>query len=219
MKKYSAIVVSAPSGAGKSTLNSKLIRELDNVDLCISHTTRGPRAGEQAGVHYYYIDPPEFQLMVEREEFVEWANVHTASYGTSRLELERIRSKGHIPLLEIDVQGWLMARDKIGYALSIFILPPSLQVLWQRLEGRQSETFAQRWVRLQNAVKEIEKAGDYEHIIINENLDEAYAELRNCVLSTDTVYGKDTHLKRKLCENLLDEFKHASWVRQIKERL
>ena len=219
MKEYSAIVISAPSGAGKSTLNGRLIQDLKQVELSVSHTTRSPRAGEEAGVHYYYVDDNAFQQMVDRGEFVEWAHVHTACYGTSRMELERIRDKGHIPLLEIDVQGWLMARDKLNYALSIFILPPSLEVLWQRLEGRHSETFAQRWVRLQNAVNEIEKSTNYEHLIINEDLDVAYAELKNSILHTDTVYGKETQSKRKLCEQLLDEFKNASWVRQIKERL
>ena len=219
MKEFSAIVVSAPSGAGKSTLNGRLIRDLKNVDLSVSHTTRHPRSGETEGVHYYYIDEISFQRMVDQGEFVEWAHVHTASYGTSLMELKRIRDLGHIPLLEIDVQGWLMARDKIDRALSFFILPPSLEVLWQRLEGRGSETFAQRWTRLQNAVKEIEKSGYYGHIIVNQNLDEAYTELRNSILHADTLYGQDTHLKRKLCEDLLDEFKHAAWVRQIKERL
>ena len=157
--------------------------------------------------------------MVAAGEFVEWAHVHTAYYGTSRAELRRINEKGHMPLLEIDVQGWLMARDKVEPAMSFFVLPPSLEVLWQRLEGRGSETFAQRWTRLQNAVKEIEKSDLYEHIIVNRDLDEAYAELRNSILHADTYYGKDTHLKRKLCEDLLDEFKQAAWDRQIKERL
>jgi guanylate kinase len=215
MKKYPVIVVSAPSGAGKTTLNTMLVKEVDELEISVSHTTRKPRAGEAHGVHYHYIEEQEFRSKIEQGDFIEWAHVHTSYYGTSFGELERIRAKGHIPILEIDVQGWMKVRSRIQNALSIFIAPPSLKILWDRLEGRQSENIAQRWVRFKNAIKEIEFSKEYQIVIVNDDLSRAYQELKSCILGDDKDFSQITRHNREHCEKLLKEFEDAEWIQEL----
>jgi guanylate kinase len=214
----SVIVVSAPSGAGKSTLHKLLLAECPDVSMSISHTTRQPRQGEDHGVAYHFIDTSKFKEMTDNREFIEWAEVHGNYYGTSFSELERINSLGKSPLLEIDVQGWLFARKRLPNPLSIFILPPSLKLLWDRLEGRGSDDLATRWVRFQNAYKEIEEAGEYENFVINDDLQTAYKELKHIIETKN----QDTDLNKKgmdLVEKLKDEFKNAEWIKNLRPQL
>lgn len=211
-------VVSAPSGAGKTTLNRRLLKDCTQLEMSVSHTTRSPRAGEVEGVHYHYLNPQQFKDMVAANAFIEWAEVHGNLYGTSLSELKRIESHGKHPLLEIDVQGWHLAKELLPQALSIFILPPSLKSLWERLEKRGSDSIQTRWVRLQNAYDEIQKAHEYDVLIINNDLEIAYQTLKTVILS-----GKPDDTSRRqgllLCEKLNEEFKSADWIKGLREKL
>ncbi len=214
----SVIVVSAPSGAGKSTLHKLLLAECPDVNMSVSHTTRQPREGEENGVAYHFIDTDKFKEMTDNREFIEWAEVHGNYYGTSFSELERINSLGKSPLLEIDVQGWLFARKRLPNPLSIFILPPSLKLLWDRLEGRGSDDLATRWVRFQNAYHEIEEAGEYDNFVINDDLQTAYKELKHIIETRK----QDKTLNQKgldLVKNLKDEFLNAEWIQNLRSQL
>jgi len=211
-------VVSAPSGAGKTTLNRRLLKECHQLEMSISHTTRPPRKGEKEGDHYHFVSRPEFEAMVQSQAFIEWAEVHGNFYGTSIEELQRIERAGKNPLLEIDVQGWHKARPLLKNAFSIFILPPTLKDLWQRLESRGSDTLAQRWLRFQNSLDEIKNAKDYDVFLVNHDLETAFAELKTIVLS-DKPKHKGQQEGLHLCEKLNEEFKTADWIKGLKQQL
>ncbi len=215
---FSAVVVSAPSGTGKTTLNRRLIKDFDNIHVVVSHTTRPPRPGETDGVHYHFINEEQFNEMIAADAFIEWARVHGCLYGTSREELERIQESGQLPLLEIDVQGWLKAREKLQNAISIFILPPTLQALWKRLEKRASDSLENRMIRLHNAYHEIAKAEHYDYFIVNDDLDLAYLKLRSLVVDRKPGDINATN-GRELCERLKNEFHNAEWIRQVREKI
>ncbi len=211
-------VISAPSGAGKTTLNRRLLKELQQLSMSISHTTRSARVGEVNGEHYHFTSKEAFEAMVQRGEFIEWANVHGNFYGTSFAELERIKKLGKIPLLEIDVQGWDKIKPLLPDAVSIFILPPSLRQLWDRLESRGSDSLEVRWKRFQNAYAEIKESSHYDTLIINADLEEAYQKLRNLVLSADPKHAGDPE-GSKLCKKLNEEFVSAEWIKGLKEQM
>lgn len=212
-----AVVVSAPSGGGKTTLNRRMVKEYPEVALSISHTTRSPRTGEKDGIHYHFIGEPQFRRMVESDQFLEWADVHGKLYGTSFGEIERLEAAGKIPILEIDVQGWENVRGRLDSLLSVFILPPSLRSLWQRLSNRDDGANQSHWLRLQNARDEIEKSIDYSHFIINDDLDKAYAELTDLIIR-----GQAPQLSReegrRHAKSLKDEFDSAEWIKEIRRK-
>ena len=214
----SIFVVSAPSGTGKTTLNRRLVKEFPQVMMSVSHTTRKPRVGEDDGVHYHFIQESQFQEMVKRHAFVEWADVHSNLYGTSFEELKRIEQLGKTPLLEIDVQGWKKAQSLLPGATSIFILPPSMESLWHRLEGRGSDSLETRWLRLKNAHQEIKSADNYKYFIINRDLDEAYAELKSIVVG-DTPKESNTAEGLKMCDLLNKEYERADWIQELRTKL
>lgn len=215
---FSAVVVSAPSGTGKTTLNRRLIKEFDNIHVVVSHTTRPPRPGEMDGVHYHFISEDQFDHMISEDAFVEWARVHGCLYGTNKAELKLIQDMGQLPLLEIDVQGWLMAREKLQDTISIFILPPTLEALWKRLEKRASDSLQNRMIRLHNAFHEITKAEHYDYFIVNDDLDLAYIKLRSIVVDRKPGDINATN-GRELCERLKDEFHHAEWIQGVREQI
>ncbi|RYZ54090.1 MAG: guanylate kinase [Proteobacteria bacterium] len=211
-------VVSAPSGTGKTTLNRRLLKECPRLEMSVSHTTRAPRAGEVDGVHYHFIEPIQFRTMVEGNAFIEWAEVHGNLYGTSFSELKRIEAGGKDPLLEIDIQGWHNAKSLLDNAISIFVLPPSMASLWQRLEKRGSDPLEIRWVRLQNAYDEIQKAHEYDILIINNDLEEAYSKLKAIILS-GTLEGQKNPEGLSLCLRLNEEFESADWIKGLRDKM
>ncbi len=212
------VVISAPSGAGKTTLNRRLMKEHPEVEISISHTTRKPRPGEVDGVHYHFTSPEQFQEMVNQDLFVEWANVHGNLYGTSLGEISRIAAKGHVALLEIDVQGWAITRKKIPAALSIFITPPTLKDLWDRLEGRGSESLQSRWMRFENAHDEIEHAENYQFFLVNDVLEQCYAKLEKLVI-TGSLGPAELPSGQEICKKLHDEYETAPWIKDLRERV
>ena len=176
-------VISGPSGAGKGTLVARVRERLPELGLTVSATTRKPRVGEVDGVNYYFLSEEEFSAKVERGEFVEWTQVHDHRYGTLVSEVKSKLADGHSLILEIDVQGALMVKKRFPDAVLVFIEPPSLTVLEQRLVGRGTESEESIALRLANARHELELADSYDVRLVNDDLDAATDELAS-ILST-----------------------------------
>jgi guanylate kinase len=172
-------VVSGPSGSGKSTLIGLVLAELEGTRFSVSHTTRKKRAGETEGRDYYFVSPEKFRNMIKGGRFVEWAVVHGAYYGTSKKELRK-GEKGDL-ILDIDVQGARQVRAKIRKAVFIFVLPPDYAVLKKRLEGRRVDSPAAIQARLAVARKEVKDYSRFDHVLINDDLDDAAAELASII--------------------------------------
>lgn len=170
-------VISSPSGGGKGTLIRRILPDVPRLGYSISWTTRTPRAGEQDGVHYFFVTPAEFTAARERGEFLEWAVVHGHYYGTSRTVVERELAAGHDVILEIDVQGAAAVRQLTLDAVSIFILPPSYEILRARLVARKSESLAALALRLHNARVEIEHYREFDYVVLNDEVERAAAQL------------------------------------------
>jgi len=175
--KGNLIIVSAPSGAGKTTLVGEALKHDNLVRASISFTSRPARAGEEQGVHYHFVSRAEFEAMIVDGDFLEWAEVHGNLYGTSRRVVEGARAAGFDVILTIDIQGAAQARNLFPYAIGIFIMPPSLDALAERLENRGTDTANDRQLRLKNALHEIEQYVNFDYVVINDDLDRAIDEL------------------------------------------
>jgi guanylate kinase len=174
-------IVAAPSGAGKTTLVRLLIERDNGILLSVSYTTRPPRLGEQDGREYHFVDIPAFKGMRERGEFLEWAEVHGNFYATSRLWLEQQLRIGHDVLLEIDWQGAAQVRQAFHDAVGIFVMPPSIEVLSNRLRGRATDSTDVIARRLAAAVAEMRHVGEFDFVIINNDLQVALDDLLTAV--------------------------------------
>ena len=170
-------IVSAPSGAGKTTLVRELLARDARVRLSVSYTTRSPRTGEQDGRDYHFIDVDEFIEMRSRGDFLESAEVHGNFYGTSRVWLEREMDSGRDVLLEIDWQGAQQVRKYFREAIGIFILPPSMAELERRLRSRGTDAEETISRRLLAALTEMRHVGEFEYVIINNELEESIGDL------------------------------------------
>lgn len=171
------IVLSAPSGAGKTTLCRAIRDRFPEMRYSISHTTRSPRPGEAEGVDYFFISEEEFQTDIQKGIWAEWARVHDNYYGTSMAFLNKTLASGADVLLDIDIQGARQILEKYPDAVSIFIMPPSLEILLQRLQGRGTESGAVIEKRMMNARKEIAQSRFYQYIVVNDDLEDAKQEL------------------------------------------
>jgi len=174
-------VVSAPSGAGKHTILKRTLARDPGLTYSISATTRKPRAGEQDGREYYFLDRPAFEKRVAAGEFAEWAEVHGNLYGTLRGELDRIVASGKDALLELDVQGMRNVKRLGIDAVTVFIMAPSLEELGQRLRARGTDSDEVIAVRLKNALDEMAARDEYDNVIVNVDIREAVAELEAIV--------------------------------------
>lgn len=178
-------IISAPSGSGKTTLTNELLRLVPDLDFSVSYTTRKPRGSESDGREYHFVSREQFQQMDARGEFLECANVFGEWYGTARRYLEEARRRDHDLVLDIDVQGAAQVKHKMPEAVSIFILPPSRQVLEMRLRNRsQAEHMDSEQVirrRLLEARKEIENYPNYDYILVNDRLELSIAQLKAIV--------------------------------------
>ncbi len=178
------LIISSPSGAGKTTLCRKLRAEFPSLTFSVSHTTRKPRPGEQDGREYHFVDRPSFERLVEAQAFAEWAEVHGNLYGTSFAEIERARaSEARGIIFDIDYQGARQIRQRVPDAAAVFILPPSFSVLEQRLRNRASDDDETVRRRLAKARTEIEHYALFDYLIVNEDLERAYDQLRAIVLA------------------------------------
>ena len=169
-------VVSGPSGAGKSTV-CKLVRERLGINLSISATSRKPRNGEQEGVDYFFITAEEFERKIKNGDFLEYANVHGNYYGTLKSEVEERIKRGEKVLLEIDVQGALIAKEKKKDAVLVFFRTKDMDILEKRLRDRKTDSEEVIQTRLKNAETELKYEDKYNYTIINENLDDSIQEL------------------------------------------
>jgi guanylate kinase len=176
-------IVSAPSGSGKTTLVERLLREVPGLRFSISYTTRKPRGHEQNGREYFFVTRDEFEQMIAQQGLLEWAEVFGNYYGTSRRFWEETRAAGRDLLLDIDIQGAAQVKEKLPDAVSVFILPPSRQVLEERLRGRSQDVEEVIAKRLDNARREIHGYVRYDYILINEDLERSARCLRSIVLA------------------------------------
>lgn len=170
-------VVSAPSGAGKTTLCNEIRKRFPDLAYSVSHTTRPPRPGEKNGVDYYFISRDEFQQRIRENKWAEWAEVHGNYYGTSLKTIEAVVCQGRNLLLDIDVQGAEQMRSSFPGAVTIFIMPPSFDVLKKRLKDRGTDSDDVIARRLDNARWEMEQNALYDHVIVNDNLETAVNEM------------------------------------------
>lgn len=171
------LVLSAPSGAGKTTIAKMLLQQRADVGYSVSCTTRAPRSGEVDGVDYHFLSAEQFDESVRRGEFAEWAEVHGRRYGTLVREVERVMAAGQHVMLDIDVQGARQVVQHFLDSVTVFVLPPSAEALVARLTGRNTESDETLALRLRNAVLELEEAEHYQHVIVNDNLEDAVAKV------------------------------------------
>ena len=172
------LVLSAPSGAGKSSLAHALADADPRVTLCVSHTTRPPRPGEVDGVHYHFVGRHEFEAMVDAGEFLEHARVFDRYYGTSRGALRAGLAQGRDIVLDIDWQGARQVREAFPEALTVFILPPSIEALRSRLVGRGQDSAEAVERRMRDARADIGHYGEFDHVVVNDDFDRTLADLR-----------------------------------------
>ncbi|MFB0532156.1 MAG: guanylate kinase [Desulfatiglandales bacterium] len=182
-EKGQIFVITAPSGTGKTTLIDIVRKNVRGVGYSISHTTRKPRKGEVNGLHYYFVDGVEFERMIEAHEFVEWAAVYDQLYGTSIVSVNSELSSDKDLLMDLDLQGAKEIKRRFPESLSIFVLPPSIEVLKERLKGRSLSEKIDIDLRMKNAVKEIQGCRDYDFIIINDDLNQAAREIEAIIIA------------------------------------
>lgn len=185
MQHNKIIIITAPSGAGKTSITHFLLNKYPNLAFSISAATRSPRGKEQNGVDYYFISAEDFQQKIEANEFIEWEMVYEGKYyGTLKSEVERIWAENKIPILDIDVKGAIHVQQQYKkQTLSIFIEPPSVDVLKQRLESRGTETAESLAARINKAAYEISFKHHFNVEIINDNLEQACKEAEDAVVN------------------------------------
>jgi len=177
-------IISAPSGSGKSTLTHRLVNDVPNLRFSISYTTRAPRGQERDGKDYFFISPADFESRIAKGEFLEYAKVFDNYYGTHMGELESAAAEGVDLILDIDVQGARQLKGKIPEAVSIFILPPSRQVLEERLRARSQDSEPVIARRLHDAAEEIRNYSQYDYVLVNREVEASVETLRSIVKAT-----------------------------------
>lgn len=179
----SLFIVSAPSGAGKTTLCKKLVSSVPGLKFSVSYTTRRPWPREVNNRDYTFISREEFGAMVRRGEFIEWAEVHGKFYGTSKKRLEELMDSGNDVILDIDTKGAMQIKEKYKGGVYIFVLPPSIETLRQRLEKRMTDSKEEMGKRLRTAVSEIKTYVKYDYVIINDVLEKALGDFGAVIIS------------------------------------
>lgn len=194
-------VVAAPSGAGKTSLVRALIEREHDAEVTVSHTTRPQRPGERHGINYFFVDAVTFREMQARGEFIESATVFGNFYGTTRAEVDRVTASGQHVILEIDWQGAAQIRSLMPDARSIFILPPSLETLRQRLRSRAQDDEETIERRMREAFSEISHYAEFDHVVVNDDFETALGELSAIIHGDDA--GTDLAADREALEPLI----------------
>ena len=207
------IILSAPSGGGKTTIAHELLRRRADVGYSVSCTTRSPRAGERDGVDYHFLGRDEFLRRQAAGDFAESAEVHGNLYGTLRSEIDRVLGTGRHVVMDIDVQGARQMRQAFPSSVTVFVLPPSGEVLLERLRARKTESPEQLVARLHSALQELRAIEEYEYVMVNDDLEQAVqrvsAILDAEVVSRDRVRGLEAQVER-LIRRLTSEIDHHS---------
>jgi guanylate kinase len=190
-------VISAPSGAGKTTLCRLILPRLENMHFSVSYTTRPPRPGETEGKDYHFISRQDFEKMIEKNLWAEWAKVHDNYYGTSCRDLQRDLESGYDVLLDIDVKGMRQIVSRFPQTITIFIMPPSLRELQRRLEKRNSDGQKIIDKRLKAAAEEIALRHEYDYIIVNDSLDKAAGRLLEVIENNRRPSGRKDNYNPK----------------------
>lgn len=174
------VIFSAPSGSGKTTIVKRLLEIFPRLEFSVSATSRAPRGTERDGVDYFFLTQDEFRARAEADEFVEWEEVYNGTcYGTMRSEMRRIWDKGNVIIFDVDVMGGINLKRIFGdNACSVFIMPPSVEELEQRLVGRGTDSPETIAKRVAKADFEMSKAAEFDHVVVNDILDDAVAETR-----------------------------------------
>lgn len=200
--KGNLIIISSPSGGGKGTLIKEVMESVPDVGYSVSYTTRRPRSGEEHGRHYYFVSSGEFQKQIESDGFLEYAEVHGNLYGTSREQTERMTSEGKDVILEIDVQGAEAVMKKMPDAVSIFILPPSFEVLKARLTTRATEGSEELALRLRNSFDEVQQYSKFGYVIINDEVMSAARSLGSIIQAQRLLRDRQS----EAIQGILDSF-------------
>jgi guanylate kinase len=182
-QKGQLFVITAPSGTGKNTIIEMVRKDLKELGYSISHTTRVPRKGEIDGVHYYFVGKRQFEKMIQAQEFVEWAVVYNELYGTSISSVRSVQVSGKDVLLDLDIQGARQIKKRFPDSISIFILPPSLQTLRERLEKRSSHDGTDIDLRMTEALQEIRECRNFDFLIVNDDLRQAVREVEAVIVA------------------------------------
>ncbi len=181
MKRGRIFVISAPSGTGKSTVVAGVRKRFPELGFSISYTTRPMRGEERDGVEYHFVDRETFERMIAESKFAEWAEVHGNYYATSKEQLEDSMREGRDLILDIDVQGGIAIKESIDEAITVFLLPPSMEVLRERLLKRATDSREQVELRLANAKEELEYQDRYDYRIVNDEVERAVEELSELI--------------------------------------
>jgi guanylate kinase len=203
MNKGNLYIISAPSGAGKTSLVKKLISKLDSIIVSVSHTTRQTRQGETHGKDYFFVDVETFRTMQGENAFLECAQVFDNYYGTAQQTVKDNLAQGYDVILEIDWQGAQQVRKLIPDCISIFILPPSIEVLRQRLEGRGKDNAEVIERRMHDAVTEMSHYPEFDYLIVNDEFSEALNALRSIVVANRLKEARQADILHSLLLNLL----------------
>lgn len=211
MTQANLIIVSGPSGAGKSSLVNEALRGIRHpVAFSVSHTTRSPRTSERHGIDYFFVDREQFQRMVDGGEFLEWANVYGNLYGTARRFVEERLEQGTDVILDIDVQGAGIVKCERPEAVMVFILPPSFQVLRERLLKRGLDREEAIRNRLRIARDEIRQYTQYDYLVINDQLEVAAFALRSIVVAARSATAQRSNDAQRILETFGGEDDHAA---------
>ncbi|SCH13596.1 MULTISPECIES: guanylate kinase [unclassified Romboutsia] len=194
------LVVSGPSGAGKGTICKAILDQNDQIKLSVSATTRKPRNGEVHGVNYFFIEKEEFTSMVEKGEFLEYAQIYDNFYGTPKAAIIETLEKGQDVILEIEMQGARQVKEVYPEGIFVFVLPPSLKELKNRIVGRGTESVEEIEKRFSCAFEEIKQIDDYDYFIVNQDVEKSVKELE-AIISSEK--NKVTRYKN----NIIDKFK------------
>lgn len=198
MKKGLLVIVSSPSGGGKGTILKSLFARNENLRMSVSATTRAPRAGEEHGVHYYFIGRDEFKQNIERGAMLEYAEYCGNFYGTPKAPIQAWLDAGHDVVLEIEVQGGRQIKAAAPDCVSLFILPPSLEVLEKRLRGRGTETDEVIVKRLEAAREEIRCVEDYDYAVINDTVEQAVLEIESILAAEKLRVSRDNKIAERI---------------------
>ncbi len=198
------VILSAPSGAGKTTIAKQLLSRRADLGYSVSCTTRAPRRGEIEGKDYTFVSRDQFVERRARNEFAEWAEVHGHLYGTLRSEVERVLATGRHVVMDIDVQGALQFKAAFPGAVTVFVLPPSADVLLKRLRERRTESPEQLVARMRSALDELRAVVEYRYVVVNDEIERSVARV-SAIIDAETVLRERTAGLRESVERLSDQ--------------